>query len=101
MRASLDTTESPADVVVERALVHDAVYNLEDSWTETIPTISDNISRQNLMVERDRKLVIIKKKDEKIRLKIFPQLKCGSSNDKKIRLKITNKGKYKYTIKEN
>lgn len=79
MRASLDTTESPADVVVERALVHDAVYNLEDSWTETIPTISDNISRQNLMVERDRKLVIIKKKDEKIRLKICPQLKCGSS----------------------
>ena len=31
MRASLDTTESPADVVVERALVHDAVYNLEDN----------------------------------------------------------------------
>ena len=57
MRASLDTTESPADVVVERALVHDAVYNLEDR-TETIPTISDNISRQNLMVERNRKLVI-------------------------------------------
>ena len=53
------------------------------------------------MVERDRKLVIIKKKDEKIRLKIFPQLKCGSSNDKKIRLKINNKGKYRYTIKEN